>query len=208
MLNGLDPILIFHFYKAAAQVTASKIPLANDLGLNRLSLPPVPIYLSERATGIYIDSEDKNIDIETNIETLRDGADPVTNQKGLGSVVTVRMEANKDSLGITLLSAMSDLIFGKLTSKEYGITYLHGPITIFNGLLHSFNVNTDSDTDKLKITLEISRSSGSKTSAVEVPGITGSASLSDGGNLTSVGLPGGGSSSVGGSIPVGNGGLP
>lgn len=208
MLNGLDPILIFHFYKAPTEITSSKIPLANDLGLNRLSLPPVPIYLSEKATGIYIDSEDKNIDIETNVDTLRDGADPDTNQKGLGNVVSVRMEANKNSLGITLLSAMSDLIFGKLTSKEYGITYLHGPITIFNGLLHSFSVNTDSNTDKLRITLEIAKAAGEKTTTVEVPAVSGTASLNDGGVLTGGTLPGGGTFSSGGSVPVGNGGLP
>ncbi len=193
MLNGLDPILLFLFYKAAPEITQSKIPLANELGLNRLSLPPVPIYLSENATGIFIDSEDKNLDIQTIVETLRTGDKPFITQKGIGNVTTIKMEANKNSLGVTLLSAMADLIFGKLTSKEYSITYLHGAVTIFGGLLHNFAISQTADTDKLLITLELIRDAGTATNTVVVPGTEGLANLSDGGALTGGTLPAGGS---------------
>lgn len=207
VLNGLDPILIFSFYKATPTL-AAKIPLAQDLGLDRLELPPIPIYLSEQATGIYIDTEDKNIDIETNVETDRTGLDPSVNQKAIGVVTTIKMEARKDSIGLTLLSAVAEQIVNKLTSKEYGITYLHGPTTIFNGLLHSFAVSTESNTDKAKITLEIVKDGVKPAGAVEVNRVTGTASTNDGGVLTAVTTPSGGSAPTTGSIPVGNGALP
>jgi hypothetical protein len=210
MLNGLDPILIFIFYKSVAPGQTSNIPLANDLGLDRyrLPLPPVPIYLSETATGIYIDSEDKNLDIQTIVETLRTGAKPILTQKGIGNVTTIKMEANKNSLGVTLLSAMADLIFGKLTSQEYSVTYLHGAVTIFGGLLHNFQIAQTADTDKLLITLELIRDSGSSSSALEVPSpTTGLANLNGSGALTSGTLPAGGgsfTSSGASSVPIGS----
>jgi hypothetical protein len=209
VLNGLEPILIFTFYKASAAVTASKIPIANDLGLNRLSLPPIPIYLSEKATGIYIDSEDKNLDIETNMEGLRTGDEPSVTQKPIGTTITVNMEANKDSLGLTLLSALCELLLPKLVSKEYGITYIHGPTIIFNGLLHSYSTSVDSNTDKMKIKLEISKDASKKASAIEVPKIPGLASLNEGTNVMSGGTgPAGAAFSAGGSAPIPIGGAP
>lgn len=204
MLNGLDPILIFSFYKATPTI-ANSLPLASDLGLNRLALPPVPVYLSENATGIFIDSEDKNLDIQTNVETLKTGEKPWITQKGIGNVTTIVMEANKNSLGVTLLSAMADLIFGKLTSQEYAITYLHGAVTIFGGLLHNFQTSQTADTDKLKITIELIRDSGITVGGFEVPATPGEA-LGTGGNVVqSVTLPaGGGTTAISGapSVPV------
>ena len=206
MLNGIDPILIFTFYKAQKDVTDSKIPYANDLGLNRLALPPIPIYLSEQQTGIYIDSEDKNIDIETTVDTLRTGDEPLVNQKGIGSVISISMRASKKSLGLTLLSAMSDLILSKVTSKEYAITYLHGAITIFNGLLHSFSINQTADTDLYEIKLEISRGPASKTGIADIPNTDKGAILNSNGVMTGGSTPAGAPFSTRGSAPVPIGG--
>lgn len=158
MLGGIDPILIFQFKNSFPKVSdqLSKIPLVNDIP-TIVEEPPIPVYLSERLTGLIIDNESKNIDASTSMETKTDGSDPDVNQKGVGSVVSIDIIGKKDSIGLTLLSAFAEKILDKMTSKEYAVSYLNGPITVFRGVMHSFSVSQSPNTDKLMIKLEISR---------------------------------------------------
>lgn len=177
MLNGIDPIILFNFFELTPSLESrlQKIPVISKL-VNKVELVPIPIYLSERASGIYIDSEDKSIDIETKTETFADGSEPEIDQKGLGSIVRINLIAKKDSVGVTLISAMAEQILRKVTSKEYSIDYLHGAITVFNGKLHSFSINQNTDNDLYNISLELA-SSGVKAKTqgptIEVPAVEG-----------------------------------
>jgi hypothetical protein len=170
MLNGIDPIFLFNFFKLTPELQAqiNTIPLVAKV-VSKIGLPPIPVYLSEKLTGIYIDSESKNIDIETSTETLTDGSDPKVNQKGIGSTVTINMIANKNSIGLMLISAMAEVILPKVTSKEYSITYLHGPITVFNGLLHQFSFSQNADSTLMNLSIQLSRSTGKPTIESAVP---------------------------------------
>ncbi len=199
MLNGLDPIIIFLFFKKLppTQEALDKLGLI-DQAASYLTFPPIPLYLSEKLTGMYIQSETKTLDIQTTTDGLNTGDSPLFQQKGIGSTVTVELVANKDSIGLTVLSAMSDLIFTKLRSKEYSITYVHGPITIINGLLHSFSVNQTSEDDLLRITMELSRS-GDKTNATKVPNNPGPTAIDGDGAVTGGTLPAASSDAVKGS---------
>lgn len=158
MLNGIEPIIIFQFSKAFPSVSEelAKIPLVSEIP-TLVESPPIPIYLSENLTGLFIDTEAKNIDAETNTGTKTDGSTPDVNQKGISSVVSIDINANKNSLGLQLLTAMADLVFEKLTSKEYHITYLHGPTTVFRGVLQSFSVNQNANDDLLRIKIELNK---------------------------------------------------
>jgi hypothetical protein len=82
MLNGTDPIILIQFYEAPPEVKSalSKIPILSAYQ-DRIGLPPIPIYLSENLTGLYIVSEDKNVDIQTKTETLSDGKTPFVSQQ-------------------------------------------------------------------------------------------------------------------------------
>lgn len=158
MLNGIDPIIIFQIYKkvSAPAEALAEVPLSTKVD-QFLAQPPIPLYLSEELTGLIIESESKNIDASTQTETQANGGNPEIIQGGVSSMVTVDLIANKNSLGVTLFSAMADLIFDKLTSKEYSITYLSGATTVFNGLLHSFSVSQDRNSERLSIKVELSR---------------------------------------------------
>lgn len=182
MLNGIEPILIFQFSKLSpsAAESVSKIPIVSSI-VNTIGLPPIPLYLSEKLTGLYIDAEDKNIDIETTTETLSTGGTPIINQKAINSTVKIQMVASKDSIGLTLLSAIADLILPKVTSKEYSITYLHGAVTVFGGLLHSFAISQNSTNDLYNVTLELTKSSGEqKKGPPEVEPVAKPITLSNG----------------------------
>lgn len=169
MLNGIDPILIFNFKKIPPGIeTLAKIPLISSI-VSAIDLPAIPIYLSEKLTGIYIDQEDKNVDVATDTETSSDGSSPTTSQRGISSTVTITMKASRNSLGVALLGAMADLVFPKVTSKEYSITYLHGAVTVFAGLLHSFSITQNSNDDLYNITLALVKPApGKHANVIEV----------------------------------------
>jgi hypothetical protein len=158
MLNGIDPIVIFQFSKLAPSTgeALAKIPLVSQLK-TLIDLPPIPVYLSRELTGIVIDSEDKVIDIETTTETKTDGSDPDVNQKAIQSVVSINITGLKTSIGLSLLSALMDVLYEKASSKEYSLTYLNGPTTIFRGKVHSYTVNQNSQDERLTIKIDISK---------------------------------------------------
>lgn len=178
MLNGIDPILIFQFGKAlpAASEALAKIPIISQVP-TIVEAPPIPIYLSQTLTGLHVDSESKNIDASTATTTKTDGSAPDVDQKGVGSIVAVNIVASKTSIGITLLSAMMDQVFERMTSKEYAITYLHGAVTVFRGLLHSFSIDQNSNDTRYLIRMELSRGGAKSPTKVQVipsvPGVSG-----------------------------------
>lgn len=164
MLGGLYPVIIFQFSKLAPSVgeTLSRIPLISQIP-TVIDQPPIPVYLNEQTFGIAIDSESKKVDIETDTETLTNGETPDVNQKAIQSGVEISITGKQDALALILLSSLIDLVFEKVTSKEYSISYMHGATTIFRGVLHSYSIETIEGTDKLSIKLVISR--GSKNPA-------------------------------------------
>lgn len=179
MLGGISPIVIFEFSKVIDTTVYStsngrKIPVAAQKTLTFVPLPPIPIYLDENITGIFIDKEDKNIDIGTDTETFMNGETPDVLQKGVASTVKITMLAKKDSIPLMILSSVLDLIFDKVTSKEYAITYLSGPTTIFRAVLHSFSISQSSENDKMEINIELSRGAKQPTPTVAVPSVAGS----------------------------------
>lgn len=178
MLNGVDPVIIIQFASLAPKLgsTISKIPILADYP-DLIAMPPIPIYLSQKLTGLHIDTEEKNVDIQTATETATDGSAPQVDQKGISSVIAINLEARKDAVGLSLLSGLVDRIFNKVTSKEYSITYLHGPIIIFGGLLHSYGVSQEAGSELLRIKIEISKGSESTPTKADplpkVPGLPG-----------------------------------
>lgn len=181
MLGGVDPIIIFQFSKLAGSAVdlTSKIPVLSKVP-TFIEQPPIPVYLSESLTGLMITTEDKSVDIETDVETKSDGSEPDTTQKGVGSSVDINLTAIKDSIGITLLSALVDLAFDKVTSNEYAITYFHGATTIFRGRLSGFVVNQNNNNTLLDVRITLTRGSPTpkdKPAQIEVPGSRGTIPL-------------------------------
>lgn len=170
MLGGIAPILLFTFFKKIPEIkdlqASQPIVADND---NSIQLPPIPLYLDENLTGILIDTENKSIDAETIVDTTTDGSTPKTTQKAVNSTVQITMTAKKDSAAMIILSAMMDIIYEKLTSKEYQVTYLHGAVTVFGGLLHSFNITQDSNTEICTISLTLVRNSNNTLPIKGIP---------------------------------------
>lgn len=164
MLNGIAPIFLFTFYKQVPSVgeTPTGVKIVDNF-LSSIAMPPIPLYLDEKLTGIYVDTRSKNIDLETTIEAKKDASEPSISQRPINSSVTIELIANADSLGLTVLSAMMDVILPMVTSKDYSITYLDGAVTVFNGQLNSFSITQSTDNTLYRISINLSQTTKETT---------------------------------------------
>lgn len=159
MLNGVAPVLIFTF-----PVNLSKymdyfggsvldyVPSRDDVGI------PIPVYLDEKLTGVMVDSESKSVDIQTTVEAKTVGGTPDYSQRAIDSLISIDLSANKNSPMLSALIALCDMAFQRVASREYKVSYLNGPTTVFNGLLHGFQVNTEGNSELMTMTLQLSKS--------------------------------------------------
>lgn len=170
MLNGLAPIIIFQFSKKIPQAPSlgAKIPVETSF-FSKIPLPPIPLYLDEKLTGLIVDSEDKSIDIQTSQDSLSDADSPLITQNALESSVKINLQATKDSIGLTILSAVADMILPRVTSQEYSIQYLNGATTMFNAKLKSFSVNSSRDNTLLNITVELIKGDNRTIASKPIP---------------------------------------
>lgn len=167
MLNGLNPLLIFQFkIKQSSPTTpGAKIPVKAE-PKTFIDLPPIPFYFESNLTGIQVENQDKNIDIQTDTETVSEPptdfeptatVEPEISQKGIQSNVTINLTANKNSILISSLSAVMDLIFTKVSSDQYSISYFNGSTSIFRARLQSYQVSENADNSLSSISIILTR---------------------------------------------------
>ncbi len=180
MLNGIAPLFIFNFYKALPQLDVSGVPVVS-LFFDKIPLVPIPIYLDEKLTGIFIQNEDKHTDCETVIQPKIDGSAGEVTQRGINSSVTIQMLARTDSAIVSILIAMADIIFDKLVKQEYSVTYINKSITVFGGLLQNFSVVQNKNNNLYEISITVAKTTTSTLLKAVAPTIhnTTSASLTD-----------------------------
>lgn len=164
MLNGIAPVLIFTFPvvpKSPAFNALSGIPIIGKALADNVGVP-IPLYLDEQLTGIFVDTEETDLDIETTVEAKDNNNQPDVRQRGLDNIVSINLVASRDSVILAALIAFSDIIFQKVVSQEYSVSYLNGPTTVFNGLLHKFRSSVEADTDLMRISLQLSKAGKAK----------------------------------------------
>ncbi len=149
MLNGIAPIFIFSFpfFKTAPNITG--IPVLDDLiGLEL----PIPVYLDEKLTGVYVTSQEKAIDIESQPEVSSDGTTKVV-QSAVGNTVSIHMIASKNSVLLSILLAFADQAFAKAVNSGYSVTYLNGSTLVFRGKIQSFTAQENDADDLVRISM-------------------------------------------------------
>lgn len=175
MLNGLAPIMIFHFYsKPDPSLTGSDLGLLSEIA-NLIGIP-IPVYFGDEgkgiginASGLIIDSESQTLDITVDVEGTTekdltgDTASPKVSQRVVDSLVSISFVGSKNSALLTAIMALSEMVLKRAVSKEYGITYLNGSTVIFNGLLHSFRKTPGANDDLLRVEMTISNAKQGKT---------------------------------------------
>lgn len=161
MLNGVEPLLIITFKNKGILDFFGPDSLVSSL-VGAIGLP-IPIYLSEKLTGIYVDTESSAIDVKTEVEPVTaknpltlDVEPPVVSQTAVDSQCTINLLANDDCILLTALIALMEELVKRLVSQEYSISYLNGSTAIFGGLLHRFATNRNRNDNLVRIELSIS----------------------------------------------------
>jgi hypothetical protein len=170
MIGGPAPIFIMTFYKKVSN-PAFRGWVGETKETAMVNFPPIPVYLDENLTGVFIDSTSKSIDIKTTT-TLdgEGGGNDKEDQEAVGSTVTLNMVSRKDSVAGTLLLALIDQAFTKLASGEYSITLLYGAMTLFFSKISGLSVSESADSNKREITLTLTKGTG-KTGLAKVANI-------------------------------------
>ena len=155
MLNGIAPIFIFHFKKKVTVAANKETP--GPVTESYVDLPPIPVYLDARLTGVSVDSISKNLDIKTTVIKKATGEEGGEDQAGLGSTVTLNMISRQDSVGATIILALLDAAFDKLESAEYSVTLLYGSVTLFFAKIDGVAVTENSNTNQRNITIRLTK---------------------------------------------------
>jgi hypothetical protein len=178
MLNGIAPILIFNFpvdIKGPTFNALAGIPFIGE-SLAGVGVP-IPLYLDEQLTGLFVDNESKSTDLEIEVTAKATNEPPDVKQQAIDSVVNINLFAKKDSLLLSVILALNDIVFTRAASMSYSVSYLNGSTVIFGGLIKSLTTNSGIDDDLIRMTLTISkanyRSPTQTQSIAEVPKTTG-----------------------------------
>lgn len=168
ILNKVDPLIIFKIVMtdttSNAYQEAAGIPVIGGLLSGLISAAggiPIPIYLDEQLSGIVVDSIANAYDIDTAVEGINKATALDVSQRVIDSTLTVNMTCNsKDSLILSAILAFMDMILRKAVSRAYTISFINGSTVLLDGLLKSFNTTMDSDSEKVSISMVISKNNG------------------------------------------------
>lgn len=178
MLNGIAPIIIFHIgslppssktFKAISGIPLIGETIADNIGI------PIPIYLNEKITGIQLINQSTQVDMNEDVTTKENEKTPDVKQRAINSIVTINMQSSKNNVVASMLIALNDLIFTKLSARTYSVSYLSGSTLVLNGLVHGFSATEQRDNDLVDIVFQISKANKKVDSPTQtlLPKITG-----------------------------------
>ena len=160
-LDGKYPIIIFTFYKPIPKSLAGLLPAS----VTRVPLVPIPVYLDEKITGMQLDDYDRTI----TIDVMRDGVTAF--ERVSGDVVHLKFHAKKDSIILTVLTALIDRIMNtfdenvatKFDDRNYSLTIFYDNIFILDASLEEFSTRLKDGTDLREFSFTFSKRSEKKT---------------------------------------------
>jgi hypothetical protein len=122
------------------------------------------VLVGSQNSGIIVESESRSIDIQTKVEAVTDKdplkagqtADPEVTQRPIDTQLSINLIASRDSILITALLALMDMLISRLESQEYSIHYINRSTVIFGARLSRFATSMNPNEDKIQIDLTLS----------------------------------------------------
>jgi len=164
-LGGLAPIIVFTFYKTFTNPFSSAVSALGPVQPVKIPLVPIPVYLDEKITGMQLDDYDRTI----TIDVMRDGVSAF--ERVSGDVVHLKFHAKKDSIVLTVLTALIDRIMKtfeenvvpKSDERNYSLTIFYDNIFILDASLEEFSTRLKEGTDLREFSFTFSKRSEKKT---------------------------------------------
>lgn len=181
IISSVAPIIIFNFpfdTDSGNPVfnALSGLPLIGQGGALASVGVPIPIYLDEQLTGLYVQSENKNIDISTEQNDSANSTKPTITQKSISNTVSVNLVGKKDSIFVTALLALIDIAYPMLFKAKYRVSYLNGQTVVLGGLIQGITAQSQNDNELVDIAFTIHKADSlgsSVPSFVSVPATAG-----------------------------------
>lgn len=140
MFNGLSPLIVFYMPR----------------GENNLLPAVIPLYLDAKRTGVYLDSDSKELSISNDSVVDVKNNQLKLVQKGLTNSVDFILKARADSTGLNILLMMSDEIYAlTMKNKDYKIAYFNQNILLFNAKLGHFKIEPEGNTNLVRIAVAL-----------------------------------------------------
>lgn len=146
------PVLLLYF--------AKKDGILNKVGLGNFGAP-MPIYLDDKLTGIYVDTEKYGLTVSTDAVINYDPnngnkGNLVLQQKGESQQTVINLIGRRDSIILNMLLPALQSIYSKIIAKkDYRLAYFNKNTLIFNGRLASFEINQTRQNDLVSFSLGI-----------------------------------------------------
>lgn len=127
------PVLLLYFAKKAGS--------KNDFST------PIPVYLDEKLTGVYVDTEKYGLTVSTDAVVNYDPekgkqGNLVLQQKGESQQAVINLIGRRDSIVLNMLLPALQSIYSKIVAKkDYRLAYFNQNTLIFNGRLSQFEIN-------------------------------------------------------------------
>ena len=162
ILTSVAPILIFTFPFDSDSVNPvfnalSGLPLLGDTvstAAKNLGIP-IPVYLDEQLTGLYVVSENKNVDIATEQNDAANSTKPFLTQKSISNTVSINLTGKTDSIFLAALLSLVDIAYPLLVKAKYRVSYLNGSTVIIGGLIQGITSQRSGDNNLVDVTLVI-----------------------------------------------------
>lgn len=174
IVASVAPIMIFTFPFDNDSVNPvfnalSGLPLLQNT-VSAIGIP-IPIYLDEQLTGLYVQSENKNIDIATEQNDAANSTKPFLTQKSISNTVSINLTGKKDSIFLTALLALVDLAYPMLVKAKYRVSYFNGPTVVIGGLIQGITAQANENDDLCNITMVIHKADSLGPSVPTFPSV-------------------------------------
>ena len=188
IVSSVAPILIFTFPFDSDSTNPvfnalSGLPLiGKDSFVGSNIGVPIPVYLDEQLTGLYVQSENQNIDIATEQNDAANSTKPFLTQKSISNTVSINLLGKRDSIFVAALLALVDIAYPKLVKAKYRVSYLNGSTVVLGGLIQGVTAQRQNDSELVDLTITIHKADSlgpTVSSLISVPSVAGP-SLSSG----------------------------
>lgn len=124
--------------------------------------PPIPIYLSEELTGLYVSDDEDSLTISTDylVKFQKENGvkkqigDLVVQQKGEGQESAINLIGRKDSIGLNIFLPLFKSIYDRVIKEsDYRIAYFNKNVLIFNARLSRFEKKQSRENNLVNITV-------------------------------------------------------
>ncbi|MDR2426822.1 MAG: hypothetical protein LBD46_06580 [Endomicrobium sp.] len=158
MLTGLYPVLVLQKVidkKIRGSFSDGRITSTSIIETSLSK--PMPIYIDEILTGIYLISENRKAEFANDTTVDNETGEIKIKQKGLTNDVNLVFGASRNSIGMNILLPLIDVAFENAAIDKYVMSYFNGNTILFRAKIKHFSAEGNNTDNGIKINISLSK---------------------------------------------------